>query len=174
MVGTAENPFCKCGEVENVDHYLLHCQEYEDQREKMNQGLFLRYGIKYLSVEQFLEEKEEEEETKYTQKDILTILDNYIDSTKRFQIKNKIKQTFELHKCVKQCIGEFIILDDATEDKKLPRATPVECLRTKPNQNETVIKKFATRSLLRPCSKDEKYIGLQFFFSKKKDSLSWF
>ena len=86
-MGTAENPFRKCGEVKNVDHYLLHCQENEGPREKMKQELFLRYGIKYWSVEQFLEEKEKEEETKYTQKEILTILDNYIDSTKRFQIK---------------------------------------------------------------------------------------
>ena len=85
-MGTAENPFCKCGEVENVEQYLLLCQEYECAREKTKQELFLRYGIKHLSVEQFLEEKEEEEETKYTQQEIFTILDNHIDSTKRFQI----------------------------------------------------------------------------------------
>ena len=53
----------------------------------MKQELFLRYGIKHLSVEQFLEENDEEE-TKYTQQEILTILDN-TDSTKRFQIKKK-------------------------------------------------------------------------------------
>ena len=66
---------------------MLHCQEYEGPREKMKQELFLRYGIKHLSVEQFLEENDEEE-TKYTQQEILTILDN-TDSTKRFQIKKK-------------------------------------------------------------------------------------
>ena len=97
-IGTEENPFCKCGEVENVEHYLLHCQEYEGPREKMKQELFLRYGIKHLSVEQFLEEKEDEEETKYTQQEILTILDNHIHSTKRFQLYKKKQQKNTLNK----------------------------------------------------------------------------
>ena len=86
-VGTAENPFCECGEIENVEHYLPHCQEYERPREKMKQVLFFRYGIKHLSVEQFLQEKIEEEETKFIQQNILTILDKFIDSSKDSKFK---------------------------------------------------------------------------------------
>ena len=50
----------------------------------MIQELFLRYDIKYLTVEQFLEEREDDEEAKNIHEEILTLYDNYIDSTKRF------------------------------------------------------------------------------------------
>ena len=33
-VGTAENLFCNCGDIENVEQYLLHCQEYEGPKRK--------------------------------------------------------------------------------------------------------------------------------------------
>ena len=70
--------------MENLEPYLLHCQKYDAPREKMKQGLFLRFRMKDLTVELFLEDKEEDEETKYIQQEVLNLLDSYTDSTKRF------------------------------------------------------------------------------------------
>ena len=52
--------------------------------EKRWNELVLRFGMEDVIVELFLEEKEEDEETKYIQQEVLSLLDSYIDSTKRF------------------------------------------------------------------------------------------
>ena len=87
-IGLADDPYCDFGEIENLEHYLLHSQNYDVPREKVKQNLFLRFGVKHLTVEPFLEQKEEDIWTKYSKQEVLNLLDSYIDSTKDFKNNN--------------------------------------------------------------------------------------
>ena len=35
---------CQCGERETVEHYILHCDKYEEAREKLIHDMFLLSG----------------------------------------------------------------------------------------------------------------------------------
>ena len=31
-IGVIDKPYCKCGEIETVDHYIMECEEFQDLR----------------------------------------------------------------------------------------------------------------------------------------------
>ena len=39
-IGVSETSKCSCGEVETIEHYLLHCEKYFNERERMRTVLF--------------------------------------------------------------------------------------------------------------------------------------
>jgi hypothetical protein len=39
-----ESANCQCGERETVEHYILHCDQYEEAREKLIHDIFLLSG----------------------------------------------------------------------------------------------------------------------------------
>ena len=34
-IGVVEKPYCKCGEIESCEHYLMECEELQDLRERL-------------------------------------------------------------------------------------------------------------------------------------------
>ena len=34
-IGVVEKPYCKCGEIESCEHYLMECEEVQDLRERL-------------------------------------------------------------------------------------------------------------------------------------------
>jgi hypothetical protein len=49
-----ESANCQCGERETVEHYILHCDQYEEVREKLIHDMFLLSGSMHLSLEVLL------------------------------------------------------------------------------------------------------------------------
>jgi hypothetical protein len=49
-----ESANCQCGERETVEHYILHCDQYEEAREKLIHDMFLLSGSMHLSLEVLL------------------------------------------------------------------------------------------------------------------------
>ena len=49
-----ESANCQCGERETVEHYILHCDQYEEAREKLIHDIFLLSGSMHLSLEVLL------------------------------------------------------------------------------------------------------------------------
>jgi hypothetical protein len=49
-----ESANCQCGERETVEHYILHCDQYEEAREKRIHDMFLLSGSMHLSLEVLL------------------------------------------------------------------------------------------------------------------------
>ena len=45
---------CQCGERETIEHYILHCDQYEEAREKLIHDMFLLSGSMHLSLEVLL------------------------------------------------------------------------------------------------------------------------
>ena len=44
----------KCGGIETVEHYLLHCEHYFNEREAIKTTLFKQVGITELTIELLL------------------------------------------------------------------------------------------------------------------------
>jgi hypothetical protein len=44
-----ESANCQCGERETIEHYILHCDQYEEAREKLIHDMFLLSGSMHLS-----------------------------------------------------------------------------------------------------------------------------
>ena len=34
-IGVVGKPYCKCGEIESCEHYLMECEEVQDLRERL-------------------------------------------------------------------------------------------------------------------------------------------
>ena len=49
-----ESANCQCGERETVEHYILHCDKYEEAREKLIHDMFVLSGSMHLSLEVLL------------------------------------------------------------------------------------------------------------------------
>jgi hypothetical protein len=49
-----ESANCQCGERETVEHYIVHCDQYEEAREKLIHDMFLLSGSMHLSLEVLL------------------------------------------------------------------------------------------------------------------------
>ena len=50
-VGVSDTRNCSCGEVETIEHYLLNCENYFNERERMRIVLFQQTGIADLTTE---------------------------------------------------------------------------------------------------------------------------
>ena len=50
-IGVSETSKCSCGEVETIEHYLLHCENYFNERERMRRVLFQQTGIADLTLD---------------------------------------------------------------------------------------------------------------------------
>ena len=53
-IGVSDTRTCKCGESETIEHYLLHCELYFNQREAMRTTLFQQTGISELTTDLLL------------------------------------------------------------------------------------------------------------------------
>ena len=53
-IGVSETSKCTCGEVETIEHYLLHCENYFNERERMRTVLFQQTGIADLTIDALL------------------------------------------------------------------------------------------------------------------------
>lgn len=74
-----ESPLCRCGSIENSEHYFFYCHYYRNQRNELLQSLtqicqvsvdVLLYGDNSLSID--------------TNTRIFQIVQKYIKDTKRF------------------------------------------------------------------------------------------
>ena len=54
-IGVSDSRQCKCGGIETVEHYLLHCEHYFNEREAMRTTLFKQEGITELTIDLLLE-----------------------------------------------------------------------------------------------------------------------
>jgi hypothetical protein len=75
------NCHCQCGERETVEHYILHCDQYEEAREKLIHDMFLLSGSMHLSLEVLLTVGADEE-VSLTETERIRLLANYIQETK--------------------------------------------------------------------------------------------
>ena len=81
--GLVDTKLCECGEPETVQHYLLACRIYEEQREILQQRLFAPVGVPYLDLELLLNMKPDDE-FKTDRTYILSELETFIKNSNRF------------------------------------------------------------------------------------------
>ena len=55
--GLNDSNSCECGEPKTVQHYLLTCTRYEEQREILRKRLVETTGVPYLDLELLLDMK---------------------------------------------------------------------------------------------------------------------
>ena len=53
-LGISDSNLCECGQIETVEHYLLHCEQYFNQRESMRTHIFNTTGTANLTCELLL------------------------------------------------------------------------------------------------------------------------
>ena len=84
--GLKDSPDCVCGETESVRHYIEDCELYESVREKLRVRLFQSGGIIEFKASVFLEVLKDDP---YEQEriNIMSVLEDYIRETKRFEKK---------------------------------------------------------------------------------------
>jgi hypothetical protein len=80
-----ESENCQCGERETVEHYILHCDQYEEAREKLIHDMFLLSASMHLSLEVLLTVEADEEASLMGTERIRRLAD-YIQETKRFDL----------------------------------------------------------------------------------------
>ena len=78
-----ENDKCQCGEIETVKHFLLECELYENEREKLRSNLFRSCGIAQFDMNILLDLKPDDE-FKEWRSSILEELEAFVVETKRF------------------------------------------------------------------------------------------
>ena len=47
-------PYCKCGEIESCEHYLMECEEVQDLRERLKVKMWQLTGKDLWTMEEFL------------------------------------------------------------------------------------------------------------------------
>ena len=67
---------CTCGEIESVEHFLLSCDNYSLDREKLRQSLYFKTGTLNLDLEELLNTE--------ASADIQYAVSEFIDDTQRF------------------------------------------------------------------------------------------
>lgn len=82
--GLKENNKCDCGDPETIDHYLMCCPRYEDERERLKTRLFQTLGVASVDLDLLLNMKPNDE-YKDNRTFILSELEKYIQQTKRFK-----------------------------------------------------------------------------------------
>ncbi|CAG2201736.1 RNASEH1 [Mytilus edulis] len=71
-----EDNKCTCGEIESVEHFLLSCDNYSLDREKLRQSIYFKTGTLNLDLEELLNTE--------ASADIQYAVSEFIDDTRRF------------------------------------------------------------------------------------------
>ncbi|VDI14053.1 Hypothetical predicted protein [Mytilus galloprovincialis] len=71
-----EDNKCTCGEIESVEHFLLSCDNYSLDREKLRQSIYFKTGTLNLDLEELLNTE--------ASADIQYAVSEFIDDTQRF------------------------------------------------------------------------------------------
>ena len=82
-IGVSDTKNCSCGEIETIEHYLLECENYFDQRERMRTSLFHQTGIVELTTEILLGSNGTDTEKDFGP-NIISALGDFITQTARF------------------------------------------------------------------------------------------
>ena len=53
-IGNTDNNLCTCGEIETAEHYLISCEHYFNERERMRINIFNMSGISDLNCDLLL------------------------------------------------------------------------------------------------------------------------
>ena len=72
-IGVVEKQYCKCGEIESCEHYLMECEEVQDLRERLKVKMWQLTGKDLWTMEAFLAvtNKDEYEHERFIINDIL-------------------------------------------------------------------------------------------------------
>ena len=84
--GLKDSPDCICGQTESVRHYIEDYELYESVREKLRVRLFQSGGIFEFKASVFLEVLKEDP-YEHERINIMSVLEDYIRETKRFEKK---------------------------------------------------------------------------------------
>ena len=82
-LGTSNNNLCECNQLETVEHYLLHCERYFNEREALRTHIFNTTGTPDLSCE-FLLSCTKTDFRKIYEMNIFSALGDFITQTARF------------------------------------------------------------------------------------------
>ena len=82
-LGQVESNLCKCGQVENTEHFLLQCQLQEESRNIMSRDLGLKLGLHHLDIQELLGSSDNENIPEYRET-IRWELAEFIRATGRF------------------------------------------------------------------------------------------
>ena len=82
-----ENDKCQCGEIESVKHFLLECEIYENEREKLRSNLFRSCGITHFDMNVLLDLRPDDE-FKEWRSSILEELETFVVESKRFATRS--------------------------------------------------------------------------------------
>lgn len=77
-----ESPECECGDIETVQHFLLDCPLYDDQRQHLKKNLFFQLGVNYLDLPLLLGYDNNDDHFEWRET-ILRELGRYITTTGR-------------------------------------------------------------------------------------------
>ena len=82
-IGVAEEPYCRCGEIESCEHYLMECEELQDLREGLRVKMWQQTGMDLWSMEVLLAvtKKDEYEQERPM---INEILEKFLERSGRF------------------------------------------------------------------------------------------
>ena len=83
-IGVSETSECTCGEVETIEHYLLHCENYFNERERMRTVLFHQTSIADLTLDALLGCNDSDLKKEFDLS-ISSALGDYITQTARLQ-----------------------------------------------------------------------------------------
>ena len=72
-IGVVGKPYCKCGEIESCEHYLMECEEVQDLRERLKVKMWQLTGKGLWTMEAFLAvtNKDEYEQERFIINDML-------------------------------------------------------------------------------------------------------
>ena len=82
-LGISDSNLCECDKIETVEHYLLHCEKYFNEREALRTHIFNTTGISDLSCE-FLLSCTKSDFRKIHEMNIFSALGDFITRTARF------------------------------------------------------------------------------------------
>ena len=87
LIGLEDSNKCDCGEVETVEHFLLHCDNYNDIREQLRLQFWRQTGFLSFTLEDILfsdKEPDNKDSSKPDMEICYTLLGQYISESGRF------------------------------------------------------------------------------------------